>query len=63
MGLHSKCDIALRCPWGSDSVPGTCGFTSCRREKLIEEANSKYWGDVIPRRILHARGLDYEIKW
>ena len=34
MGLHSKCARAYECRWGSDSVPGTCGFTSCQEERL-----------------------------
>ena len=38
MGLHSKCSLAYECAWGSRTVPGTCGFTSCQRSKLMDAA-------------------------
>ena len=38
MGLHSKCSLAYECAWGSRTVPGTCGFSSCQRSKLMDDA-------------------------
>lgn len=60
MGLHSKCSLAYRCPWGSETVPGTCGFTSCQKDKLMQDARR---GNLTAARILKDRGLisDYGI--
>lgn len=60
MGLHSKCDLAYRCRWGSETVPGTCGFTSCQRSKLMDEARR---GSIIAAQVLKDNGAikDYAI--
>lgn len=41
MGLHSKCSLAYECAWGSRTVPGTCGFSSCQRSKLMDDARQR----------------------
>lgn len=38
MGLHSPCKHAYNCKWGSETVPGTCGFTRCMKNNYINRA-------------------------
>ena len=61
MGLHSKCSLAYQCPWGSDTVPGTCGFTSCQRSKLMNAARRR--GNLNTAEVLKDNGIikDYRI--
>ena len=60
MGLHSKCSLAYQCTWGSKTVPGTCGFTSCQRSKLMDDARR---GNLTAAKILKDNGAikDYGI--
>ena len=53
MSLHEPCSRARQCPWGSESVPGTCGFTSCQRNKHFRDASR---GNIFSARILMERG-------
>lgn len=53
MSLHKPCSHARQCPWGSESVPGTCGFTSCKRDEHFRDASH---GDMVSARILMERG-------
>lgn len=36
--LHSPCSHARDCRWGSQTVPGTCGFANCMRDRYFREA-------------------------
>ena len=54
MGLHSKCSLAYECAWGSRTVPGTCGFTSCQRSKLMDAARLR--GNLNAAQILKDNG-------
>lgn len=60
MGLHSKCSLAYQCTWGSETVPGTCGFTSCQRSKLKDAARR---GNLNAAKVLKDNGAikDYGI--
>lgn len=60
MGLHSKCSLAYECTWGSETVPGTCGFTSCQRSKLRDDARR---GNLVAAKVLKDNGAikDYGI--
>ena len=60
MGLHEKCSLAYRCTWGSETVPGTCGFTSCQRSKLMDDARR---GNLTAAQVLKDNGAikDYGI--
>lgn len=60
MGLHSKCPLAYQCAWGSETVPGTCGFTSCQRSKMMDAARR---GNLTAAKILKDNGAikDYGI--
>ena len=61
MGLHSKCPLAYQCAWGSETVPGTCGFTSCQRSKLRDDARLR--GNLNAAEVLKRNGdiKDYAI--
>ena len=61
MGLHSKCSLAYQCAWGSRTVPGTCGFTSCQRSKLMDDARLR--GNLNAAEVLKDNGAikDYAI--
>ena len=61
MGLHSKCPLAYQCAWGSETVPGTCGFTSCQRSKLRDDARLR--GNLNAAEVLKRNGVikDYAI--
>lgn len=61
MGFHSKCSLAYQCAWGSRTVPGTCGFTSCQRSKLMEDARRR--GNLNAAQVLKDNGAikDYGI--
>ena len=61
MGLHSKCSLAYQCAWGSRTVPGTCGFSSCQRSKLMNEAKTR--GNLTAAQVLKDNGAikDYGI--
>lgn len=41
MGWHSECIYARNCPYGSETVPGTCGYTSCIREKHFKNVREE----------------------
>jgi len=43
MALHSPCSDADKCPWGSDTIPGTCGFSQCMRDRYIRESKNEYY--------------------
>ena len=60
MGLHSKCSLAYECAWGSRTVPGTCGFSSCQRSKLMDDARR---GNLNAAEVLKRNGVikDYSI--
>lgn len=60
MGLHSKCSLAYQCAWGSETVPGTCGFASCQRSKLMNDARH---GNLTAAKVLKDNGAikDYGI--
>ena len=60
MGLHSKCSLAYQCAWGSETVPGTCGFASCQRNKLMNDARR---GNLNAAEVLKRNGdiKDYAI--
>lgn len=38
--MHSPCSHALECRWGSRTVPGTCGFANCLRDRYFREARN-----------------------
>ena len=61
MGLHSKCSLAYECAWGSRTVPGTCGFSSCQRSKLMDDARLR--GNLNAAEVLKDNGVikDYNI--
>lgn len=61
MGLHSKCSLAYQCAWGSRTVPGTCGFASCQRSKLMNDARRR--GNLNAAQVLKDNGAikDYGI--
>lgn len=60
MGMHSKCSLAYQCAWGSTTVPGTCGFTSCQRGKMMDAARG---GNLTAAQVLKDNGAikDYRI--
>lgn len=35
MGWHQKCEYSNKCSYGSNTESGTCGYTSCRRETIL----------------------------
>lgn len=61
MGLHSKCSLSYECAWGSRTVPGTCGFSSCQRSKLMDDARLR--GNLNAAEVLKDNGVikDYNI--
>lgn len=61
MGLHSKCSLAYQCARGSRTVPGTCGFSSCQRSKLMNDAKTR--GNLNTAEVLKDNGVikDYAI--
>lgn len=41
MALHQKCSRADRCPYASNTVPGTCGYHRCMVESGVPLSASK----------------------
>ena len=52
--LHQKCEEAYKCPFGSNTVPGTCGRNTCRKNELISRAQK---GDFCASQKLRDRGI------
>ena len=52
--LHQKCEDAYECPFGSNTVPGTCGRQTCRKNELIHKARH---GSFAAKEKLRERGI------